>query len=157
MLATSCSSPPAASTTVKPTANTGLCRLVAPSVVATVLEASMSFPETLTQGHSTECVYESTKGTGQAVLIRFDTHSSKASFTRSETNFERRGMKLGPVLDVGDKGYYFSASAGHATVTTMVILKGSLQVFVSGNVQVDQIGAIARYALTAFDATHRNS
>ena len=157
MLASSCSSPSATdAAVVKHTTNTGLCRLIAPSVVATVLETSMSFPETLTHGNSTECVYESTKGTGQAVLIRYDTHSSESSFTRSERNFERRGMQLGPVLHLGDKAYYFSEPAGHTTVTTVAIVKGSLQVLVSGTAQVDQIGAIARYALNQFEGRPSN-
>jgi hypothetical protein len=141
---------------VKRTTDTGLCKLIAPSVVATVLETSMSFPETLSHGNSTECVYESTKGTGQAVLIRYDTHSSESSFTRSEKNFERHGMQLGPVLHLGDKAFYFSEPAGHATVTTVAIVKGSLQILVSGSGQVDQIGAIARYALNQFDGRPSN-
>jgi hypothetical protein len=156
LLATSCSSPAATKTAVPviPTTNTGLCKLVNPSVVATVLQVSMEFPETLTQRSSTECVYKSKDGSGQAVLIRYDTDSSESSFTRSEKNFERRGMQLGPVNGLGDKAYYFSDSTGHSTVTTVVILKGSLQVLVSGSGSVDQIGSIARYTLSQYETTH---
>lgn len=153
IFATSCSTTATNSshaTSVVVTTNTGLCKLVSPSVVATALGVSMSFPETLTHGSTTECLYAAKAGHSQAALIRFDTDTSKSSFIRSEASVERRGAKLGPIPGLGDKAYYFSASARHTSVTTVVLMNGSLQLLVSGSGTVDQIGAIARYTLTQY-------
>ena len=154
-LATSCSSPAAPKpVVVVPTTNTGLCKLVSPSVVATAVEVSMAFPETLTHGSSTECVYKAKAGTGQAILIRYDTDSSESTFLNGEKNFERRGFQLGPITQLGDQAYYFDEKAGPATVTTVALRKGSLQVLVTGTGTLDQIGAIARYSLEQYEAGH---
>jgi hypothetical protein len=158
LLATSCSSPPTTKTAVVvPTTNTGLCTLVAPSVVATALNQSMSFPETLAHNSTTECVYRSKAGTEAAVLLLYQTGSSGSTFAKSRQNFERRGLKLGQVTGLGDQAYYFSEQTGTTSVTTVAVVKGSLQLLVTGPATLDQIGAIARYALNEFDATHSPS
>jgi hypothetical protein len=122
-------------------------------VVATALSVSMSFPETLARGSTTECVYRAKEGT-DAALIDFNTRSSKTVFARSQYVFEHRGLQLGQVQDFGDEAYYFNRKAGQNTVTTVVVLKDSLQLLVTGSGQINQIGAIARYALNEYEATH---
>jgi len=155
LLATSCSSPaPTKTAVVIPKTNTGLCKLVPPSVVATALEESMAFPQTLTHGSTTECVYRGVHATAAAVIIRFYTDTSVSSFGNYKTSFEREGLKLGPITGLGDQAYYFAAQAGHATVTTVVLLKGSLQVLVTGTAALDPIGSIARFTLAVYEARH---
>jgi hypothetical protein len=122
-------------------------------VVATALSVSMSFPETFVRGSTTECIYRAKEGT-EAALINFNTRSSKTVFVTGEYEFEHQGAQLGQVKDFGDEAYYFNDHSGQATVTTVVVLKDSLQILVTGSGQIDQIGAIARYALTEFEATH---
>jgi hypothetical protein len=158
LFGTSCSATHATNVvTVKPTTNSGLCKLVSPSVIATVLNTSMTFPETLVRDSTTECVYRSKQGTDAAVLIRYDTGSNAATFTRTEQDFERRGLKLGPITQLGDEAYYFSEPAGHATVTTVVARTGSRQLLITGAGTLDQIGSIARYALSQFETTHASA
>ena len=154
LAATSCSSPATTTVVVTPTTNKGLCTLVAPSVVATVLSESMTYPTTLAHGSTTECVYRSKQGAGTAVLIRYDTHSSISIFAKSKTAFERRGQKVGVVTGLGDQAYYFSEGTRQVGVTTVVLVKGSLQLLATGPVTLDQIGSIARYALNEFEAMH---
>jgi hypothetical protein len=139
---------------VKPTTNKGLCKLVAPSVVATALSESMTFPTSLIHDSTTECLFHSKTGTGAAILIRFDTHSSGSTFDKTKQAFERRGQKLGPITGLGDQAYYFSEKAGQVSVTTVVLLKGSLQLLTTGQATLDQIGSIARYALSQYEAMH---
>ncbi len=122
-------------------------------MVATALSVSMSFPETLAHGSTTECIYRAKEGTS-AALINFNTRASTAAFTKSAEEFEHRGIQLGQVKDFGDEAYYFNTLDGKDTVTTVVVLKDSLLLLVTGSGQVDQIGAIARYALTEFESTH---
>lgn len=112
----------------------------------------MSAPETLTNGKSTECIYEAKEQASQAVLIRYDTGSSETSFARSAATFERRGFRLVRVTNLGDEAYYFNEKAGASTLTTIVVRSGSLQILSSGTGTPDQIGTVARYALMQFEA-----
>ncbi len=157
LLATSCSSPAATTTAVTPTTNTGLCKLVSPSVVATALSESMTFPETLVHESTTECVYRSKAGTSTAVLIRYDTNSSDSLFAKSKAAFQRRGQKLGPITGLGDQAYYFNEQSGQVSVTTVVLVKRTLQLLVTGSATLDQIGSIARYTLNQFEAKHSSA
>jgi len=114
----------------------------------------MSLPATLTHGATTECGYGAKQGSGQSVLIRYDTDSSALTFARSRQVFERRGLKLGPIAGLGDQAYYFSEQSGQALVTTVVLVSGSLQLLTTGTGTLDQIGAIARYALGQYETAH---
>jgi hypothetical protein len=155
VLASACSSPaPKPTAAAKTTTNTGLCKLVVPSVVATALEQSVNYPVTLKRGATTECAYPGIHTTSTAVIIRYDTDVNAADFARSRTSFERRGLKLGPITGLGDEAYYFGTKAGQATVTTVVLRKGYLQVLVTGTGALDPIGSIARYTLAQYEETH---
>jgi hypothetical protein len=154
LVATSCSSPATTTAVVTPTTNKGLCKLVAPSVVATALSASMTFPETLNHHSTTECVYRSKQGTGAAVLIRYDTSSSNSTFVKSKVAFARHGQRLGPITGLGDQAYYFTEQVGQVGITTVILLKGSLQLLITGSATLDPIGSIARYALNQYEARH---
>ena len=114
----------------------------------------MNYPTTLTRGTTTECAYRGIHSTDAAVIIRYDTDASASNFVKYRTTFERRGLKLGPISGLGDQAYYFAAQAGHATVTTVVLLKGSLQVLVTGTAALDPIGSIARFTLAVCEARH---
>jgi hypothetical protein len=151
LIAASCSSPATTTVVVTPTTNKGLCKLVAPSVIATVLSESMTFPETLIHQSTTECVYRSKQGTGTAVLIRYDTASSNSTFTKSKEAFARR-QKLGTITGLGDQAYYFNEQSGQVSVTTVILLKGSLQLLITGSATLDQTGSIARFALNEYEA-----
>ena len=130
---------------------------MAPSVIATALSASMTFPETLNHRSTTECVYRSKQGTSAAVLIRYDTNSSNSTFAKSKEAFARHGQKLGPITGLGDQAYYFTEQIGRVSVTTVILLKGSLQLLITGSATLDQTGSIARYALNRYEARHSPS
>jgi hypothetical protein len=160
VIASACSSPTnslassVTTTKTKTTTNTGLCTYVPPSVVATALEESMNYPKTLTHGATTECAYSGVRANDAAVIIRYDTGINASSFVKYRTLFERRGQKLGPITGLGDQAYYFSDDTGRATITTVVLLNGSLQILVTGTATLDQIGSIARFTLAAYEARH---
>ena len=117
----------------------------------------MTFPTTLTRGATTECGYRAEHVADAAVIIRYDTRTSASKFAKYRTSFERRGLKLGPITGLGDQAYYFADQAGHTTVTTVVLLKGSLQVLVTGTAALDPIGSIARFTLGVYEARHTAS
>lgn len=158
LLATSCSSPATTKgVVIRPTTNKGLCKLVNPSVIATVFSVSMNYPVSLIRDSTTECEYLAKNETGSAVIIRYDTDSSGSTFAKGKVVFERRGLALGPITDLGDQAYYFDGKVGKNTITTVVLLKDSLQLLVTGSGQIDQIGAITRYALNEYETTHSTS
>jgi hypothetical protein len=117
----------------------------------------MTFPTTLTRGSTTQCGYRAEHVADDAVIIRYDTRTSASRFAKYRTSFERRGLKLGPITGLGDQAYYFADQAGHTTVTTVVLLKGSLQVLVTGTAALDPIGSIARFTLGVYEARHTAS
>jgi hypothetical protein len=142
----------ASASTVKPTVNKGLCKLVGPSVVATALNASMNYPTTLDQRSTTVCAYRAKQESGTGVIIRYETKSSNANFAKTKTTFRHRGQKLAAITGLGDEAYYFSETAGEVTVTTVVLRSGSLQLLVTGTATLNPIGSLAQYALTQFDS-----
>ena len=115
----------------------------------------MNYPTTLIHGSTTECVYSAKAGTSTAAaLLRYDTDANAETFGRSAETFEHHGVKLGPIKGLGDQAYYFYQPAGKSKLTTVVILKGSLQLLVTGTGILGQIGPIARYALSQYEALH---
>jgi hypothetical protein len=114
----------------------------------------MNYPTTLTRGTTTECAYRGIHSTDAAVIIRYDTDASASNFVKYRTTFERRGLKLGPISGLGDQAYYFADQAGRTTIITVVLLKGSLQMLVTGTATLDQIGSIARFTLAVYEARH---
>jgi hypothetical protein len=141
----------------KTTVNTGLCTLVSRTLVATALNESMYAPTALTRGATTECAYRAESVANATVIIRYDTDTTASAFVKYRTTFERHGLKLGPVTGLGDQGYYFTEQAGGMTVSTVVLLKGSLQLLVTGTAAVNPIGSIARFALGEYEAKHTTS
>jgi hypothetical protein len=116
----------------------------------------MNYPASVTRDSTTECLYRAKEGTA-ATLIDYDTHSSASAFAKSASDLEHRGLKLGPVSDLGDQAYYFSEQSGEATVSTIAVLQGSLLLVVTGSGTTDEIGSIARYALNVFEAANSPS
>jgi len=160
LVASACSSHAETSTPTthpKTTTNTGLCTLVSRTLVATALNESMYAPTTLTRGATTECAYRAESVANATVIIRYDTDTSASAFVKYRTAFERHGLKLGPITGLGDQGYYFTEQAGYTTVSTVVLLKGSLQLLVTGTAAVNPIGSIARFALGEYEAKHTTS
>lgn len=158
LVATSCSSSPAPKPlAVKSTTNTGLCKLVAPSVVATALEVSMKYPTTLVYDSDTQCEYAATGRPGTAVIIHFDTHSSASAYDKTKEQFERRGLELGPITGLGNQAYYFSSEAGKSTLATVVVQQGSLLLLTTGTATLDQIGSIARFTLSQYETMHSSA
>jgi hypothetical protein len=112
----------------------------------------MKYPTSVIHGSTTECLYSAKQGTA-AALITYETNASNSTFASSQRAFEARGLKLGAVRGLGDQAYYFNEQTGQGAVSTVVVLKTPLQVLVTGSGTIDQVGAIARYALTEFVAT----
>ncbi len=157
LVATSCSSQAETVTPTthpKTTSNTGLCTLVSRTIVATALNESMYAPTALTQGATTQCAYRAESIPDGTVIIRYDTDTTVSSFVKYRSVFERHGLRLGPITDLGDQGYYFTEQVGHNTVSTVVLLEGSLQLLVTGTAALNPIGSIARFALGEWEAKH---
>ena len=99
-------------------------------------------PTALTQGATTQCAYRAESVPDGTVIIRYDTDTTVSSFVKYRSVFERHGLRLGPITDLGDQGYYFTEQVGHNTVSTVVLLEGSLQLLVTGTAALNPIGSI---------------
>jgi hypothetical protein len=143
---------------VKTSSNKGLCKLVAPSVVATAVSTSMKYPVSLIHGSETQCTYRAKTSVSSAVILRYDTNASVKTFSASQKAFTHHGLTLSSIDGLGDKAFYFSLNAGESTtVTTVVVVKASLQILTTGTGTVDEIGAVARYALNMYEGSHSKS
>ena len=89
-----------------------------------------------------------------AVIIRYDTEASDSTFAKSAKTFERRASSWGRSRTSVIRRITSTTKPGRHRVTTVVVLKDSLQLLVTGSGQIDQIGAIARYALNEYETTH---
>ncbi len=157
-IASSCSSSPSkdslSGVKVKPTQNTGLCKLVPPSVVATIIETNLQFPITLRHGNETQCVYRPTVESATSIIIGYDTNANAATFSKDRSTFEHQGQKLGPISGLASEAYYFVDASATNSVTTVVLLQNSLQLFIAGGATVQALENIAHYAVAQYESTH---
>jgi hypothetical protein len=139
---------------VKPAENKGICKLVAPSVVATITSTNMQYPLSLTHANATECVYRPKLSSSTAIVLRYDTDVNASTFSLDKSTFEHQGQKLGPIVGLADEAYYFIDASAANAVTTLVLRQNSLQLLVAGSATLQQLESIAHYAITQFESAH---
>ena len=139
---------------MKPVQNAGVCKEVAASVVATITDTNMEMPISLTHGSATECVYKPKLATFTSIVLRYDANVNAATFSSDRSIFEHQGQKLGPIAGLADEAYYFRDAGSQNTVTTVVLRQDSLQLLVAGSATLQQLEALAHYAVTQFAAAH---
>ncbi len=132
------SSHPATTTApITPATNTGLCKLVSPSVVATALSQSMTFPETL--AHASRQSASIVRKKGPARPSSSGTTPTRTvpllPNRRDTSNAEARSWGRSQAL--GDQAFYFSEQSGQVSVTTVVLSKGHLQMLITGSATLE--------------------
>jgi hypothetical protein len=121
--------------------------LVSPSDVQTVIGESVGVPRSVLQGATTDCTYKSANPS-HAVLIRYNTAASAATFQSEKAAYASAGHQLTPVPAIGDEAFTFSTPSGLETKNTLVTRMGSTQVLVTGTPSTAEVEALARLALT---------
>ena len=115
----------------------------------------MHLPTSKTSGTTTQCLYKSKTSPQTALLVRFDTDATEASFTKDRGILEKDGQKLGAITGLGDEAYYFSSQIGsspaNVVVNTVVVRQSFVQILVTGTATLQQTGSIAHYALSQFE------
>ena len=122
------------------------CTLLSPADVQAVTGATVGSPRTVHQGPVTDCTYASANPS-DAVLIRYTTGASSASFATEQSAFEKLGHTVTPVSGLGDEAYSFSESVGATTKNTVTARQGTVQVTVTGSATPAQVEELARQAL----------
>jgi len=147
-LLAACSSSSSSGTTSTTSApgSPSLCTLLSPAEVTAVTGATVGTPRTVHQGSVTDCTHASADPS-EAVLIRYTTHATAASFAIEQHGYEQLGHSVTPVTGLGDEAFSFSETVGATTKNTVVARNDTLQVVVTGSATPAQIESLARQAL----------
>lgn len=136
-----CSSTPAAAptTTVATTTTTTnpnrgdqpICSLVEPSTIKKFVGTDVEPAVPTVRGTTTTCTYRA-HDESQTVIIGYDTAATSASFESQKSAAVDRADRTIEVPELGDQAYAATVSSGGQSVTSVVALRGNLQVTVVG-------------------------
>src|SRR5262245_2021349 len=115
------------------------CKTVSASVVSSTLGIPVGKPDKTPNGSVTVCTYPPTgTGTSQA-LLRYQTGSSKSSFSSAREAFDASGQPTTDLDGLGKAAY--TSTLGDTN--TVVFLKGSTEVLVTAGAPLEQVRALA--------------
>ena len=118
------------------------CALVPPSLVSTVYGASFGPPKAQTSGPVQVCLFLATTPV-ISVLVRFETDESAAAFNAARKQFDARGEHTVTSPRFGQKAYTVLLGSGRVSTGTVVVLKGSTELLVSGTGSLAKCEALA--------------
>jgi hypothetical protein len=122
------------------------CSAVSPSEVKSTLGIAVGKPRTQTVGPATTCSYP--KGTlPSAVIVRFQTGMTAKTFAADRKQFEAHGEKTKTVTGIGSSAYSSTLGSGSFAVNTLVVLKGSTEVLVTGPASLAKVTALMKKVL----------
>jgi hypothetical protein len=81
------------------------------------------------------------------VIVRFETAMTPASFAAARTQFDQNGEASTTVSGFGDAAYSSTLGSGQYANTTLVVLKGSTGLLVTGPASLAQIQALEQQIL----------
>ena len=96
----------------------------------------------------TVCTYKSTTQP-QSAIVRIETGTNAAAFAASKAQFATEGQTTTPAPGLGDQAYTSTLTAGGITNTTVVVLKGTTSLLVTGSATVPQVEALATQILNS--------
>ncbi len=118
------------------------CPSIPASEVNRELGTSVGPPTSRVEGPVTVCVYKSTTEP-QSAIVRIETGTSAAAFAAARAQFDKQGETTTPAPGLGDQAYTSTLTAGGITNSTVVVLKGSTSLLVTGSATVPQVEALA--------------
>jgi len=124
------------------------CGLAPAAQVGAALGITVGDAASEVNGPVTVCTYQQTGGAGQ-VIVRFQTGMTPASFSANESQFTANGETTTPVTGLGDQAYSSTIGGGGAApeVNTIVVLKGSNEVLITGPASQAQVQSLATQLL----------
>ena len=120
------------------------CALAPAAQVGAALGITVGAPTPEDNGSVTVCTYQQTGGSGQ-VIVRFQTGMTPASFSANEAQFTANGETTTPVSGLGDQAYSSTIGGGGSApeVNTIVVLKGSNEILITGPASQAQVQSLA--------------
>jgi hypothetical protein len=122
------------------------CALAPASTVNAALGTAVGAPQSDVNGSVTVCTYKSISPP-QSVIVRIDTGTDASAFVASKSQFVTQGETTTPVSGLGDQAFSSTLSAGSITNSTIVVLKGSASLLVTGSASLAQVEALATQLL----------
>ena len=138
------SSTASTSTTAASTASSHSCSSVTAAMVNAALGTSVGDPTTTLNGPVTVCTYKSS--TGQ-VIVRFQSGTTPASFESAKSQFTAHGEPVTTVTGLGDEAYSSTIGTGSEAINSIVVLKGSEELLITGPASLSQVQAFATQLL----------
>ncbi len=123
-----------------------LCALAPASTVNAALGTAVGAPQSDVNGSVTVCTYKSINPP-QSVIVRIDTSTNASAFVASKSQFVTQGETTTPVSGLGDQAFSSTLSAGSITNSTIVVLKGSASLLITGSASLAQVEALATQLL----------
>jgi hypothetical protein len=117
------------------------CALAPASTVNAALGTAMGAPQSDVNGSVTVCTYKSINPP-QSVIVRIDTSTDASAFVAPKSQFVTQGETTA-VSGLGDQAFSSALSAGSITSGTIVVLKGSATLLVTGSASLAQVEALA--------------
>jgi hypothetical protein len=122
------------------------CAVVPPSLVSTVYGAPFGPPKAQTNGPVQVCLFLATAPV-ISVLVRFQVSESDAVFNAARKQFDARGEHTISSSGFGQKAYTVVLGSGKVLTGTIVVLKGSTELLVSGTGSLAKCEALAKKVL----------
>jgi hypothetical protein len=133
---------PVASAATKPPG----CAVVPSSLVGTVYGASFGPPKAQTSGPVQVCFFSAVAPV-ITVLVRFQAGESDAAFNAARKQFDARGEHTVASRRFGPQAFTVVLGSGRAETGTVVVLKGSTELLVSGTGSLAKCEALANKVL----------
>jgi hypothetical protein len=118
------------------------CTVVPPRLVGTIYGASFGPPKAETNGPVQVCVF-SAMAQAITVLVRFEAGESDATFDATRRQFDAHGEHTVTSPGFGRKAYTVVLGSSRAETGTVVVLKGSTELLVSGPGSLAKCEALA--------------
>jgi hypothetical protein len=153
VVVTACSSSISSSATTRPSnpytdpttpsaSSQHLCSLVSAADIKSALGASVRPAFATTHGSITTCTYLSADRTA-SVSIRYTTGAMPATFAAARALFVTDGETVTPISGLGNEAIGATAPSGLATVSSILVRKGSTTVSVTAKAPIAQVHAVA--------------
>ena len=117
------------------------CSLASARRIKSALGITVTAPLVTKNGPVTVCQFMNVNGTG--LLVRFQTSETAALFAAGRNGFAQHGVATKAVRGLGTKAY--SSSIG--STSTIVVLKGKIELLITANVSLPKVVALAKLIL----------
>lgn len=123
-----------------------VCSLTTLGQIDQTMGVNVNSPVVVVGSEGTTCTYKASD-VSQSVIIQYQTAATEASFAADKARIASKDGPPSLLPGVGQEAFASTGVEGHDTVTTVVVLSGSLQVVVIGSSSLPRVVTMASEAL----------